>query len=114
MKLDVFISESIVQLTKGLLKAQEQISMHGVNLKTGGAAAGYSKIDFDVAVTTKNDTDLGGKASLNVFGIDINASKGGQESLSEVSRIKFSVQYSIPQEEMKLAMKKGKNLDRLV
>ena len=113
MELDIFIAESIGQITKGLLKAQEQVALHGVDIKTAGGDAGYSEIDFDVAVTTKKDTDLGGEAKLSVFGIDLKAGKGGGKTDSVASRIKFSVQFSIPEEQLKLAAKKGNNTSEL-
>jgi hypothetical protein len=114
MELDLFISESIVQITKGLLKAQEQVSVHGVDIKTAGGDAGYSEIDFDVAVTTAIDRDLGGEAKLSVFGIDLKAGKGGEKSDSVASRLKFSVQFAIPEEEMKLIAQQRGDSNKLV
>ena len=113
MELENFISESILQITTGLIKAQEQVSIYGVDIKTSGGDIGYSEIDFDVAVTTKKSKDLGGEVKLSVLGIDLKAGKGGDKSDTIASRIKFSVQFSIPEEQLKLAAKKGKTTSNL-
>lgn len=113
MELDQFISESIQQITKGLLTAQEKVSQYGVDIRTNGASGGYTDIDFDVAVTTKNTKDLGGEARLSVLGIDLKAGKSGDKSNTVASRIKFSVEFSIPEEQMKLAAKTGKDASKL-
>ena len=112
MDLSDFISESITEITEGLLQAQKQVSKHGVDIRTAGGDTGYSEIEFDVAVTARHTKDLGGKAKLSVLGIGLELGKDGDKTTGLTSRIKFSVELSIPEEQMKLAAagkgKKGK------
>ena len=66
MKISHFISGSITEVVQGLLQAQKAVSLYGVELKTTGSSAsprtgaGFSELDFDLAVTTKTTQDKGG------------------------------------------------------
>ena len=103
MEISRFISRSIHQVVKGLLDAQEVVALKGVDIKTAGGDDGYSEIDFDIAVTTRTDKDTGGKFELSVLGTDIKLGKNKETQHSVASRLRFSVQFSIPEEQMELA-----------
>ena len=60
--------------------------------------SGFSELDFDLAVTTRTDHDGAGDVELSVLGVDLKLAKDKDVSKSTVSRMKFSVQFSIPQE----------------
>lgn len=103
MEISKFISRSIHQVVKGLLDAQEVVAIKGVDIKTAGGDLGYSEIDFDLAVTTRTTNDKGGNVELSVLGADLKFGKSKDTQHSVASRIKFSVQFSIPEEQMELA-----------
>ena len=101
MKISRFISGSVTEVVQGLLQAQKTVALYGVELKTTGGELGFSELDFDLAVTTRTKNDGGGDIELSVLGLDLKL--GSDSSQSTVSRIKFSVQFSIPQEELQKA-----------
>jgi len=103
MEISKFISRSIHQVVKGLLDAQEVVAVKGVDIKTAGGDDGYSEIDFDIAVTTRTTKDNGGNIELSVLGADLKFGKSTDTQQSVASRLKFSVQFSIPEEQMELA-----------
>ena len=99
MQIKKFISGSVTEVVQGLLQAQEAVALYGVDLKTtgGGSAsspqAGYSELDFDLAVTTRTNQDKGGDVELSVLGVDVKLGKNKDVSHSVVSRLRFSVQF---------------------
>ena len=108
MQISRFISGSISEVVQGLLQAQSAVALHGVDIKTSGGDLGYSELDFDLAVTTRTNQDKGGDVELSVLGVDIKWDKKNDSSQQNASRLRFSVQFSIPEAEMKkIAM--GKN-----
>lgn len=98
MKISRFISGSVTEVVQGLLQAQKALALYGVELKTTGGEFGFLELDFDLVVTTRTKNDAGGDIELSVLGVDLKL--GSDSSQSTVSRIKFSVQFSIPQEEL--------------
>ena len=104
MKISHFISGGVTEVVQGLLQAQKAISLYGVELKTTGgstrlangsaSAADFSTLDFDLAVTTHTSKDGLGDVELSVLGVDLKVGK--DKSQSVVSRMKFSVEFSIP------------------
>ena len=121
MKIRHFISGGITEVVQGLLQAQKAVALYGVELKTAGDGsasspqAGYSELDFDLAVTTRNSQDGGGGVELSVLGVDLKLGKDKDTSQSVASRMKFSVQFSIPQEELqRIAQEEGKVNNDLV
>ncbi len=109
MEISKFISRSIHQVVKGLLDAQEVVAVKGVDIKTAGGDVGYSEIDFDLAVTTRTTNDKGGNVELSVLGADLKFGKSKDTQHSVASRLKFSVQFSIPEEQMELAAQTHNN-----
>ena len=104
MKISHFISGGITEVVHGLLQAQKAVALYGVELKTTGGsrrladgsapAADFSTLDFDLAVTTRTSKDGLGDVELSVLGVDLKVGK--DKSKSVVSRMKFSVEFSIP------------------
>lgn len=103
MQIKRFISGSVSEVVQGLLQAQKAVALYGVDLKTTGGDMGYSELDFDLAVTTRTNQDKGGEVELSVLGVDVKLGKNKDVSHSVVSRLRFSVQFSIPEEQMQLA-----------
>lgn len=114
MKISHFIRGGVTEVVQGLLQAQKAVWLYGVELKTTGGDAGFSELDFDLAVTTRTNQDKGGEVELSVLGVDFKLGKNKDVTHSMVSRLRFSVQFSIPKEEMKLAAQgQHKNMDGL-
>ena len=97
MKISHFISGGITEVVQGLLQAQKAVSLYGVTLKTTGGTAGFSILDFDLAVTTRTSKEGLGEVELSVLGVDLKLGKDLQKSV--VSRMKFSVEFAVPSTE---------------
>ena len=89
MELKDFISETIKQITDGVLEGSSYVKLKS---NSSGIKDQYTKIDFDIAITTneENKDDLGGKVSVvQVFSAGASTSKSA--STSSQNRIKFEV-----------------------
>lgn len=90
MELKDFISETIKQITDGILEGSSYVKERSKSSE--GVSDGYTKIDFDIAITTneENKDDFGGKVSVvQVFSAGGSTSKLAS-TLSQ-NRIKFQV-----------------------
>jgi len=90
MELKDFISETIKQITDGVLEGSSYVREKSKSSE--GVRDQYTKIDFDIAITTneENKDDLGGKVSVvQVFSAGGSTSKSA--STSSQNRIKFEV-----------------------
>lgn len=90
MELKDFISETIKQVTDGILEGSSYVKAKSNSSE--GVRDQYTKIDFDIAITTneENKDDLGGKVSVvQVFSAGASTSKSA--STSSQNRIKFEV-----------------------
>ncbi len=90
MELKDFISETIKQITDGILEGNSYIKEKSNSGE--GIRDQYTKIDFDIAITTneENKDDVGGKVSVvQVFSAGGSTSKSA--STSSQNRIKFDV-----------------------
>lgn len=90
MELKDFISETIKQITDGILDGSSYVKEKSKSSE--GIRDQYTKIDFDIAITTneENKDDLGGKVSVvQVF--SAGASKSKSASTSSQNRIRFEV-----------------------
>lgn len=100
MRIRNFISGSVTEVVQGLLQAQKAVALYGVELKNSGGTAGYSELDFDLAVTSRTNHDRGGDVELSVMGMDVKLGKNNDWSKSTINRLRFSVEFSIPQEQL--------------
>ena len=82
MKISHFISGSVTEVVQGLLRKRRLPSM-GWNSKPPGGDAGFSALDFDLAVSTKTNHDGSGDVELSVLGVDLKL--GNDTSKSTVS-----------------------------
>ncbi|BDD01366.1 hypothetical protein [Persicobacter psychrovividus] len=90
MELKDFISETIKQITDGILEGNSYVKEKSNSLE--GVRNQYTKIDFDIAITSneENKDDLGGKVSVvQVFSAGASTTKSA--STSSQNRIKFEV-----------------------
>jgi hypothetical protein len=110
VELKEFVTESIIQITKGITKAQEDLKEEwvrinpkpnaGVNvispmLYTAENGAGVFPLTFDVAVSAE-DKEGGGGFGIKVLNVGVNFKDGSQESKSTISRVTFSVPIAYP------------------
>lgn len=110
MELKQFVTESIIQITEGIAKAQEKLRdewvrinpkpQAGVNavspmLYTAENGAGVFPLTFDVAVSAE-DREGGGGFGIKVLNVGVNFKDSSQESRSTVSRVTFSVPIAYP------------------
>lgn len=113
MKLDEFITDSLKSIVKGIKDSQEFANENGARInphvgkwdfdknqttyygKEEGARA-ITKIDFDIAVTTSSAQETGGEGGINVYSIKLGGKMSDTEKNESVSRIKFSVNVSLP------------------
>ncbi len=68
--------------------------------KTSGGDLDYSNWILTF-VTTRTNQDKGGDVELSVLGVDIKWDNKNDSSQQIASRLRFSVQFSIPEAEMK-------------
>jgi len=90
MELKDFISETIKQVTDGILEGSQYVKEKSKSNE--GVRDQYTKIDFDIAITSneENKDDLGGKVSVvQVFSAGASTTKSA--STSSQNRIKFEV-----------------------
>ena len=90
MQLKDFISETIKQITDGLLEGSAYVKERSNSSE--GVRDDYTKINFDVAVTSneENKDDLGGKVSVvQVFSAGASTSKSS--NTSNHNRIQFEI-----------------------
>ncbi|EKT3958549.1 hypothetical protein NTJ28_002565 [Flavobacterium psychrophilum] len=90
MELKDFISETIKQITDGILDGSSYVREKSKSSE--GIRDQYTKIDFDIGITTneENKDDLGGKVSVvQVFSAGASTSKSA--STSSQNRIRFEV-----------------------
>ncbi|KMV31027.1 hypothetical protein AB733_08480 [Photobacterium swingsii] len=107
MQLDDYIKETLVQITRGVKSASEEIEVLGGNvnppeeIRIVGAtpiykAADHQVVKFDVAIQVKDvsSTEASGKAKISVLSIG-----GGIKNTDEtqaVHRVRFEVPLALP------------------
>ena len=94
MELKDFISETIKQITDGVLEGSQYIKETSSSQE--GIRDQYTSIDFDIAISTneENKDELGGKVTVvQVF--NAGASNSKISSTTNQSRIKFTLLASI-------------------
>ncbi len=114
MKLDEFIFESLKQVIDGIEKAQDYAESKGAKVtgnnlgwvgSKGGAGIVFfynssrevvEKIDFDVAVTTKEGDKTKAGAGLFVGPFNIGTSGQLENENGSTSRLKFSIPLHLP------------------
>jgi hypothetical protein len=114
MKLEDFISESLTQIINGVKKAQKHaeqnnsvINGYGLRKSKSIGDSYYDDdtnspiqvIDFDIAVTVKEQGKTSGKAGVfvTVFGAGIEGSEENENLIS--NRLKFSIPILLPRQD---------------
>ena len=94
MELKEFISESIKQITDGLIEGHQYIKEKSPNSE--GVESGYRKIHFDIGVQSNegNKDDIGGKITVaQIF--QVGAKTESNSSIVNTNRIQFDVLIAI-------------------
>ena len=101
MELKEFITATIEQLVDAIEVSNERINQKGASVNpcylTGDEPLNEPiMMNFDVALTARDDATIGGSGSLRVmaFGIDGRASKSA--SSDKVSRVQFAIPVQLP------------------
>jgi hypothetical protein len=108
MKLDAYISETLLAIVNGIEKAQKEIdpksnakispAASSTKLSTGakGYAPRIEEVEFDVALTIESGTQT--KGGIGVLSGVVNLGSAGQSASSQVAvnKIKFSVPIELP------------------
>lgn len=104
MQLDDFVTETLKQIQRGIVKAQCDEGGEAINASPGssidlggnlincGEYGILSRVDFDVLVSA--ETSGSGEARLSVFGVG--AQGGAGHKSSSANRISFSVTVRLP------------------
>lgn len=90
MELKDFISETIKQITDGILEGNSYVKEKSNSSE--GIRNQYTKIDFDIAISTneENKNDIGGKVTVvQVF--NAGASSSTASTTTNQNRIKFEI-----------------------
>lgn len=96
MDLKDFVSESIKQITDGLIESHEYIKSKAPGSE--GIEDGYRRLNFDIGVQSNegNQNDVGGKITVaQIF--QIGAKSETNSSTQNVNRIQFDVLVHIKQ-----------------
>ena len=105
MELDEFIEETLKQIIKGINGARKNVDGGEINPDISGDAFkdtscgdGHTiwPVDFDVAVTVNETSNIEGQSKISVLGVGVGASASGQSVSSTVTRIKFRVPVRYP------------------
>ncbi|WP_396196239.1 hypothetical protein [Flavobacterium sp.] len=94
MELKEFISESIKQITDGLIEGHQYIKEKSPNSE--GVESGYKKIHFDIGVQSNegNKDDIGGKITVSQI-FQVGAKTESNSSIVNTNRIQFDVLIAI-------------------
>lgn len=117
MNLETFIAQSLVQIARGIEKANEELtdsqaivspknvkdvqksndSTYGLISLSDGSWAVVQEIGFDVAVTAAKGGEAKAGAGITVGAVTIGAAGKEDRQDTSVSRIRFSVPMLMPQ-----------------
>lgn len=95
-----FVEETINEVIAGIVNSQKNMLATYKNYEdpqiTISAGEGrLEKINFDVLVTSSNNSESGGKAGLSIKVLDIGGSKKNSNENTAENRIQFSVQIKV-------------------
>lgn len=109
MDLETFIAETLRQIVKGVITAQQHKDCSGARInpdtirnKPAGSeiyvGERVQKVEFDVAVTISEASEKQGKGSIGIasIGLGVGGQASSTASNSSVSRIKFEIPLILP------------------
>ena len=103
MELHDFVRETLVQVIKGVVDAQNSDVVKNSNAAVAPAGQGTldkaslnQVIEFDVAVTAKEDKQTKGEASVSITLIKLNTQGASGKSNEAINKIKFKIPIFLP------------------
>jgi hypothetical protein len=114
MELDIFITETLKSVIKGIKESQDFAKengarinphLHSSNILNSQQITFYgreegarllSEINFDIAISSSNEQENGLKGGINVLSVNFGGNLSDKDSKETVSRIKFSVNVAFP------------------
>lgn len=101
MDIEAFVSETLVQIVKGVASAQKQISEDhptaAINPDHEGARFGEVRdVELDVAVTVTEQAAHEGEAGLKITVLKAGGKKGHTSENVAASHVRFAVPLSVP------------------
>ena len=120
MRLEDFVSQTLVELTRGVQRAQLElkstgarvnpamsqvfgvgtVGVHAFGWADGGQDAPVMLVDFDVAVTASEGTETKGGMGIAVGTIVLGSQGKSDKGSSSESRIRFSVPLLLPNDKV--------------
>ena len=133
MDLKTFVSETLLQISEGIVEAQKATKTSGTSINPPLYNSSTSRenqintsnkvnfipqyIEFDVLVTVENSNTAGGKGNIHIamFGLEAGKNTGSKDS--SASRIKFSIPVAWPsscevEKDIELSAEVGRITDR--
>lgn len=118
MELKEFIKTAITDITEAVSELQEELKNgailnptlpqgeHGTHLLVNNEIRMMERLNFDIAVTATEATELNGnaKAGISVFGAKVEAENA--EKMENVSRLTFSIPLLLPATHVMTPMEK--------
>lgn len=93
MELKTFVQQTLEHIISGVSDSHTHAIKHGASIATHGY---ITDVEFDVAVTTTDNSERKGGAGIFVFGFGIGGSGKTEATTSAVSRVKFKVTLGLP------------------
>jgi Trypsin-co-occurring domain 2 len=91
MELKDFIRQTLVEIAEAVAEANKAVTGEPFTVTHHMGDKKEHGIEFDVAVTAKDDKQAGGKANLGVAVLGLSTNESTLASSERVSRIKFTV-----------------------
>ncbi len=129
MELNEFIKISLLDICKGVEAAKRERELddnsnHTILPEMGHAFADkfgaklnthdknyYQEVEFDIAVTVENKSDVSGKAGVNVFSVGANIGSNLSSNNSTISRLKFRIPIGLSCKNNNTIQTKKENID---
>lgn len=112
MNIEEFVSQTLQQITNGIVKAQEATAATGARINPAGslgikqgasvlqtdtdAMTYVTDVEFDIAVTAGNEQASGANAGIKVMGMSLGAKADVKYENEAVSRVQFKVPVAWP------------------
>lgn len=96
MGLRDFVSQSLVEIIDGVRQAQTEVDNLGGTIVTGRSGDMDQTVQFDVQVTTTDETGTQSGVGLFVGPVALGTREGSTSENTSDSRIKFTVPVSLP------------------
>lgn len=111
MDLRTFITETLCQISDGMIDAQAALKDKGVRINppyeidengrfrcVNENSQHFQSIEFDIALTTSAKSNAEGGFSIEIWGAKLGGDKGKEAKAEAVSRVRFTIAAMLPQD----------------